>query len=385
MGTAFFVPVNNSAPSAVYNQGSAIQGEIANKGADFGPQILPFGSLPVTGFTQAALATSCAGYSPACTATTVPGPDGPSGQMPALQVVSGGNGSGAVIGTVSNATYAGDHFIYWSWVRPIPGQQFTYGGGNSGNNNSFNIDSEGVDTFAPTNCGTSSCGTQHSALPYAFGPQLAYNGWYPQVAIATILAGSSTPHNIVLTISGESASGAGNQWAAPGWTFIPGPNNPACTAAGTCNLSADQIEEARRDQYHGFVPPGMSAGVTATGETVSANGYKVNGTPLNAPSETYNASASGSITLPSADRAEATYVLSGNVTASIGAGTGGGKVTIFVCQPASGGPYTWTWPASWKGGATVGTAASTCSEQTGTYIAGLGDWHGDAGSTNVPQ
>jgi hypothetical protein len=78
-------------------------------------------------------------------------------------------------------------------------------------------------------------------------------------------------------------------------------------------------------------------------------------------------------------------MLSGNVTASIGAGTGGGKVTIFVCQPASGGPYTWTWPANWNGGVTVGTTASTCSEQTGTYIAGLGDWHGDAGSTNVPQ
>jgi len=133
------------------------------------------------------------------------------------------------------------------------------------------------------------------------------------------------------------------------------------------------------------VPPGMSAGTAATGETVSANGFKVNGTALNAPNETYNASASGSITLPSTDRAEATYVLSGNVTASIGAGTGGGKVTIFVCQPASGGPYTWTWPANWNGGVTVGTTASTCSEQTGTYIAGLGDWHGDAGSTNVPQ
>jgi len=64
---------------------------------------------------------------------------------------------------------------------------------------------------------------------------------------------------------------------------------------------------------------------------------KVNGTPLNAPSETYNASASGSITLPSADRAEATYVLSGNVTASIGVGQRR-ESDNFVCQAASGGP-----------------------------------------------
>jgi hypothetical protein len=34
---------------------------------------------------------------------------------------------------------------------------------------------------------------------------------------------------------------------------------------------------------------------------------------------------------------------------------------------------------------TVGTAANTCSEQTGTYIAGLGDWHGDAGTSSVPK
>jgi hypothetical protein len=89
--------------------------------------------------------------------------------------------------------------------------------------------------------------------------------------------------------------------------------------------------------------------------------------------------------LPTADRAEATYLLSGNVTASIGSGSAGGKVTIFVCQPASGGPYTWSWPPNWRGGVSVGTAAGTCSEQTGTYVGGLGDWHGDAGTVNVPE
>jgi hypothetical protein len=163
----------------------------------------------------------------------------------------------------------------------------------------------------------------------------------------------------------------------------------------------------------------MSAGTAATGETISTNGYQVNGTALgtanladwtdsgvatgqaplwnattgkwtpgmvaNVPSETYNASASGAITLPTADRTEATYVLNGNVTASIGSGAGGGKVTILVCQPATGGPYTWSWPTNWKGGVTVGAAANTCSEQTGTYIAGLGDWHGDAGTSSVPK
>ena len=150
-------------------------------------------------------------------------------------------------------------------------------------------------------------------------------------------------------------------------------------------MTSDEVAFARDNQYRGAAPSNTGAGMAATGETISASGYQVNGVALNAPSETYTASASGAIALPTADRAEATYVLSGNATASIGSGAGGGKVTIFVCQPASGGPYTWTWPSNWKGGVTVGTTASTCSEQTGTYIAGIGDWHGDAGSTNVPQ
>jgi hypothetical protein len=297
-------------------------------------------------------------------------------------------GASIPIGTWTGATYPGDHFIIGSWVRPGMNESATQGliGGNIGAGNSFYIQTSASDKWAPTS-GTGSW--TNTCSPGAFATGLYADGWSPEVAICTTTTGYSTSHTITFYLAasngGNGTSEAGNQAAQPFWTFIPGPNNPACTAAGTCNLSADQIEEARRDQYHGFVPPGMSPGAAATGETVSANGYEVNGTPLNAPSESYNASANGSITLPSADRAEATYVLSGNVTASIGAGTGGGKVTIFVCQPTSGGPYTWTWPTSWKGGVTVGTVASTCSEQTGTYIAGLGDWHGDAGSTNVPQ
>jgi hypothetical protein len=380
-------PPNLTGSSGCYNEGNLLACEIENVGAGFGPQILPYGSLPITDSVSSwsALCVSAGN----CTVTAVVGPDGPNGKMAAAEMDTTVTGpANIVIGTDTRATYAGDHYIVGSYVRPGMNETITQGliGGNIGQNNSFFIQGGGNDHYAlGANAGTSTI----SCVPSAFGTQLENNGWGAQVMICTILTGDSTSHatNFYLTATngGSGSLEVGNQYAEPFWTFIPGPNNPACTAAGTCNLSADQIEEARRDQYHGFVPPGMSAGTAATGETVSANGFKVNGTALNAPNETYNASASGSITLPSTDRAEATYVLSGNVTASIGAGTGGGKVTIFVCQPASGGPYTWTWPANWNGGVTVGTTASTCSEQTGTYIAGLGDWHGDAGSTNVPQ
>ena len=70
----------------------------------------------------------------------------------------------------------------------------------------------------------------------------------------------------------------GNQFAQPGWTFIPGPNNPACTAAGTCTLTATDIESARQDHYHGCVPPNQSAGAVVTCEASSSGTeVKVNG------------------------------------------------------------------------------------------------------------
>ena len=47
-GTVLGSPVNQSASSGVYNQGNLLKGEIENEGANFGPQILPFGSLPIT-------------------------------------------------------------------------------------------------------------------------------------------------------------------------------------------------------------------------------------------------------------------------------------------------------------------------------------------------
>ena len=386
-GATRAIPLNNTAASGVYNEGNLLAGEIENEGAGFGPQIASYGSLPMASYSVSSWSSLCA-TAGNCTVHAVVGPDGPNGQAVSAEMDTASVAADIQIGTWTGATYPGDHFIVWAWGRPGSGinQNYVTGfiGTVIGANNAFYIGGPGI-TFAPT---MGNGGWNNVCSPSAFGTGLANNGWSSQVAICTITTGDSTPSAITFHLTASNGATSyvwGNQIAEPGWAFIPGPNNPACTAAGTCTLTADQIEEARRDQYHGFVPPGMSAGTAATGETVSANGYKVNGTPLNAPSETYNASASGSITLPSADRAEATYVLSGNVTASIGVGTGGGKVTIFVCQAASGGPYTWTWPASWKGGVNVGTTAGTCSEQTGTYISGLGDWHGDAGSTNVPQ
>ncbi len=272
-GTVLGSPVNQSASNGVYNQGNLLKGEIENEGANFGPQILPFGSLPIA-TSPTAWATFCTTYSD-CTVSNVVGPDGPGGEMQAAQLTSlTTTGGGPIIGTWTGATYPGDHFIFGSWVKPIPGQAFTQGL-IGGTNDSFNLYTTGTDTFQPT----SGAANSSYAMPTAFGTELSYNGWSPQVAIATIVTGNSTAHNILFTISpGPMATGSqtyGNEFAQPFWTFIPGPNNPACTAAGTCAVTPDQIMEARQDQYHGCVPPGESAGSVATCETVSATSAQV--------------------------------------------------------------------------------------------------------------
>jgi hypothetical protein len=59
-----------------------------------------------------------------------------------------------------------------------------------------------------------------------------------------------------------------------------------------------------------------------------------------------------------------TITLNASATPTITGITAGQRVTFQICQPASGGPYTWAWPAAIHGGMTIGTTASTCSEQS---------------------
>jgi hypothetical protein len=58
------------------------------------------------------------------------------------------------------------------------------------------------------------------------------------------------------------------------------------------------------------------------------------------------------------------YVLNANAVPTVSGISSGQHVTFEICQPSSGGPYTWTWPASFHGGMTIGTIAGECSRQS---------------------
>lgn len=58
-----------------------------------------------------------------------------------------------------------------------------------------------------------------------------------------------------------------------------------------------------------------------------------------------------------------TITLSASAVPTISGITTGARYGIQVCQPSSGGPFTWTWPSTFHGGGTIGTGANTCSVQ----------------------
>ena len=59
-----------------------------------------------------------------------------------------------------------------------------------------------------------------------------------------------------------------------------------------------------------------------------------------------------------------TLSASATATVTVAAGDQWKQVAVHICQPSSGGPYTLTWPSNVKGGMTIGTTASKCSDQT---------------------
>ena len=401
-------PYDLTAPAPTYLEGGVIKSEIEGSGAGFGPSTLPFGSLPITE-SVASWTSACASSGPNCTITSVVGPDGPNGKMAAAEFdTTASTGTYNMIGTWTGATYPGDHFIYGLWGRPGAKRSAMYGN-RADANNGFGLFSSGSDVFAGDGNAAA-----HVAYPTAFGPNLGYNGWAPQVAIASVVTGQSTSHNITFGVtpgigSGTQTYGAGNgnQFAQPFWTFIPGPNNPACAAAGTCNLTIDQIEEARQDQYHGCVPPGVAAGQTATCEATNDGGIttasvtvsgapagsyvKADGTGYGTPSSGASGAAGGVLsgTYPNPGLSASPQAIPNGWTATTQTtGDNTAKVATDAFVNASiGGGGSMTWPSggagipNYNGSSAWGTSYSAGNQIPASFIPTLNQsTTGSAGS-----
>ena len=106
--------IGTHSPLGIISNGAQIKAEIDGIGAGFGPGVVPYPTLPVT--TPVAGTSQC-NYGCSITAG-IPAPDH---TTDAIQITEGFNGGPQTtnVGTQSFATYPGDNFIEWAWVRPV--------------------------------------------------------------------------------------------------------------------------------------------------------------------------------------------------------------------------------------------------------------------------
>ncbi len=123
-----------------------------------------------------------------------------------------------------------------------------------------------------------------------------------------------------------------------------GANGSLYGSSGTidCNLSGSDTHDCN------FRAGTVTASAALTGATLMA---------------TVDALSGATPAINAAHR-DFTITLSANATATVSGIAAGTDVNAQICQPATGGPYTWTWPAAIHGGVTVGTTAGDCSVQT---------------------
>jgi hypothetical protein len=262
-GTTVSLPANNSGPSGSYSDGIEQQGPRRNDHADFGPQILPFGSANINNSPSYWSTTGgCSGAHCSVTTTNVYCPDGTQATSAMLcaaitNPASSGYASPIPIGSVAGGTYAGDTFIIGCKVKPWG--QTTASGIDGMANAPFYIETAGTDTFTNSPTGLSSYG-----LPTGFGTNLGSEGWYHQAAIVTIGTGESTSHTITFYLTiGYAQNGQGNAYSNCFMTpLIPGVNNPSYAG-----VTALDLAYARDNQYRGCVPPNVAAGQLATCES----------------------------------------------------------------------------------------------------------------------
>lgn len=201
---------------------------------------------------------------------------------------------------------------------------------------------------------------------------------------------ATNPANICFAFS--AADSSGNNQIPNGYSCLQ-PHTTAIGSgdwcqAGVCNL----------DNYIPQTPNGTTLGVTTIGGvsgnfTFSGSGVNCSGT--NCSFSTGGATAFSSITpgtntlggftigngstlmiapyinsTPGATPALVAtngfqeFVLNANAAPTISGIAPGQHITFEICQPGSGGPYTWTWPASFHGGMAIGTIAGYCSRQS---------------------
>ena len=206
-----------------------------------------------------------------------------------------------------------------------------------------------------------------------------YNGFWYQEDLSsgikqflTTLSGTTVNVNVsnpqsILTLQGNTAFTANGLVSGASQTSQlricqPGSGGPytGSTFGATFNISSAVVAGINA------MPASTCADLMLTnwnGTTVDVVNAVFGPNYVPAPATTYTIPSSATPALNVANGILQTITLSANATPTAVSPAIGQRVVYEICQPATGGPYTWTWPAAYHGGVTVGTTASTCSIQ----------------------
>ncbi len=189
-----------------------------------------------------------------------------------------------------------------------------------------------------------------------------------------------------MLFTGALLTGGTSTTNLPHLYFNQAGTTPAVWGTGGTALGVN-VATAFTGQYFNFVRNGVSVAYMAYDGNFQAvkgavtqawgAGFFYGGIETVTPSATPTFSFSIQIS---------TLTLNTNVTSStLGAGQINGEFKQFhLCQPATGGPFTFTWPTNVLGGGTIGTTAGKCSDQSFWYSTSGSAWYATAPmSTNM--
>ncbi len=308
-------------------------------------------------------------------------------------IVSGGSGSPGNAFDGSNSTYCWINDLLWigyQFPAPVTVAEFTVVGSGPGNMGAHPVLQYSDD------------GSTWSAIPTVFSPtwldqQMSVFDVYPSLAPSyRPLSASDIPTGIpeasIANLTIDLASKAATSVTVNGHALT---SNVVISAS---DLTTGTVPHAQLPALVSGDIPANAANTSGTAAGLSANIAESQVTnlvtdlaakaPLASPTFTTQATAPkfiGAIAGESdvAYSATPTFVstsnlnyisLTGSVTSStLAAGANGQTINLVICQDATGS-RAFVWPATVRGGGTIGSTASTCSSQRFTYVGALSKW-----------
>jgi hypothetical protein len=255
--------------------------------------------------------------------------------------------------------HGGAHDCFVDWLQDTSADWLVYYDGSTGQNYDNHF-------MNPNSNSNNDGGFYLYDLAGTQGPAISINGGYAyNNANAPIQYAGTTVADAVSVVNYTNvASGYGSELTID--KKIPNPFAALASAGLSCSAALEGSFAYVTDSTTNIVGATISGGGSyhVTGYCNGTNYVVGSGGSSAVLVTVFTITASSTPAIVASNGGLQTITLNANSTPTISGIAAGQRITFQICQPASGGPYTWTWPSAVHGGMTIGTTASTCSEQT---------------------